>query len=107
MHRVVLSSFYHEYLRKVGVLNAAVTVQALVRNTELASWDRDNLEFGTYNIQANLTTETEVRTLKEKGVIVNVFTVDREADMQRLIAAGVDGLFTNFPQRLEALKRTL
>ena len=107
IHRVVLSSFHHEYLREVRALNSSIAVQALVRNTEFESLDWDNLEFEAYNIQANPTTEAQVRTLKAKDVTVNIFTVDRKADMQCLIAAGVDGLFTNFPQRLVALQRTL
>ena len=32
---------------------------------------------------------------------VHPYTVNATADMQRLIAAGVDGMFTNFPDRLE------
>ena len=31
------------------------------------------------------------------------YTVNAVADMQRLIALGVDGMFTNFPERLDAL----
>jgi len=34
---------------------------------------------------------------------VHPYTVDRPADMQALIDAGVDGMFTNFPDRLETL----
>lgn len=38
------------------------------------------------------------------GLFVHVYTVDEPALMQQLIAAGVDGLFTNCPDRLADLR---
>ena len=37
------------------------------------------------------------------GLAVYVFTVDDRAQMQQLLALGVDGLFTNHPDRMRAL----
>jgi len=34
---------------------------------------------------------------------VHPYTINEPADMRALIAAGVDGMFTNFPDRLDAL----
>jgi len=42
-----------------------------------------------------------------EGLAVYVYTVDAEPDMRRLLALGVDGLFTNFPARLRALLESL
>jgi glycerophosphoryl diester phosphodiesterase len=39
----------------------------------------------------------------QEGLAVYVFTVDDEEMMERLIDAGVDGLFTNRPERMRAL----
>jgi glycerophosphoryl diester phosphodiesterase len=38
-----------------------------------------------------------------EGLAVYPFTVDVEDDMRRLLDLGVDGLFTNYPDRLRAL----
>ena len=37
------------------------------------------------------------------GLAVYVFTVDEPPEMQRLLALGVDGIFTNYPDRLRKL----
>jgi glycerophosphoryl diester phosphodiesterase len=39
----------------------------------------------------------------EAGLGVNVYTVDEVPAMRRMLDLGVDGLFTNFPDRLRAL----
>jgi glycerophosphoryl diester phosphodiesterase len=38
-----------------------------------------------------------------EGLAVHVFTVDEEEEMRSLLDLGVDGIFTNFPDRLRAL----
>lgn len=41
----------------------------------------------------------------EKGMWINVFWADEVADMERLITLGVQGILTNFPERMRALLR--
>jgi glycerophosphoryl diester phosphodiesterase len=40
-----------------------------------------------------------------RGLGVHPYTVNEPAEMRALLGAGVDGMFTNFPDRLEALLR--
>jgi glycerophosphoryl diester phosphodiesterase len=44
-----------------------------------------------------------VEAAHREGLAVYVYTVDAEHDMQRLLDLGVDGLFTNFPERMRSL----
>jgi len=44
-----------------------------------------------------------VRALRRRGLAVFVWTVDDEAEMRRLLAAGVDGIMTDRPDRLAAV----
>ena len=47
-----------------------------------------------------LVTPESVAAAHQVGVEVHVWTVDDEAEMRRLLALGVDGILTNFPDRL-------
>lgn len=99
-HRIIISSYDHEQLRQVQRLNPEIEVQAVVVNLRGVE---DDPEFETYNVWTDTVSQEEVRVLCERGIAVNLFTVNEEGDMRRFIAAGAAGLFTDFPQRLKAV----
>jgi len=103
---VIISSFHHDWLREVQRRNPSIAVQALIGDSEAnpPDWGGD-LEFGTYNVLGTLIDEGQVRALTQKGVSLNIFTVNEEEDMLRFTRAGVAGLFTDFPQRAVTLLR--
>lgn len=47
-----------------------------------------------------------VKKIKKHGLEVHPFTVDNEQDMKRLLLWGVDGIFTNYPDRLHSLLKS-
>lgn len=52
---------------------------------------------------ADLVTEDLCIAAHQRNLSVNAWTVDDAERMRRLIAFGVDGIMTNFPERLDAL----
>jgi glycerophosphoryl diester phosphodiesterase len=50
-----------------------------------------------------LATRELVDAAHGEGLAVYVFTANREGEMQRLLELGVDGIFTDYPDRLRAL----
>ena len=52
-----------------------------------------------YHPGKEILTEKEVQACHAHGVGVNVWTVNRSSDMNRMKAWGVDGIFTNYPNR--------
>jgi glycerophosphoryl diester phosphodiesterase len=97
--RVVISSFNHAWLRQVRQLQPGLAVQALVGPLPLEPAP----EFQVYNASERAVDEAAVRAAVRRGLSVNLYTVNDEGDMRRFIAAGVSGLFTDYPQRLSAI----
>ncbi|HEV2802657.1 MAG TPA: glycerophosphodiester phosphodiesterase [Pyrinomonadaceae bacterium] len=54
--------------------------------------------------RAGLTPEA-VAALKRAGLEIHVWTINEEASMRRMIALGVDGIMTDYPDKLLALLR--
>jgi glycerophosphoryl diester phosphodiesterase len=68
----------------------------------LAGWPVREAEYGCYQVPerngiVRIVSPRFVRDAHEAGLKVQVWTVDREPDMRRLLEWGVDGLITNRP----------
>jgi glycerophosphoryl diester phosphodiesterase len=103
-HQVILSSFNHDWLRQAQALRPDIEVQALIGYLPFVPLDWGDLSFATYNALSMLITEEKVREVTGRGIALNLFTVNEIADMRRFVAAGVTGLFTDYPQRLAVLE---
>ncbi len=93
----LISSFDHPELAKTdkifrrGALFAKKVDDYFARTTRLGAY--------ALNLSMKITTAELVRQAHDQGLIVLVYTVNKHEDMQRLKAMGVDGIFTNFPDR--------
>jgi glycerophosphoryl diester phosphodiesterase len=104
LDRFLISSFNHVWLEEVKERRPAIEIQALIGYHTDRPLDWGALTFTTYNARSTLIQDEEIRQRKEQGLAINLFTVNEEADMRRYIALGVDGIITDFPQRLERLR---
>jgi len=113
-HRVLLSSFDHEQLLVVRRLNNAIAT-AVVTSDRLATpgeylhmldadayhpcccGAHDSMGFGSVSGMLDSRSIQETRDAK-RGV--NVWTCNDKDQMRQLIAAGVTGLITDFPNRV-------
>lgn len=125
--RVLVQSFEQESLLKVQELNDDVPLIQLVwyypseeDNSRLVEWtgvtpgpeeitDEDFQAVADYavGIGTNFIYEGEevidadfIRQANENGLPVHVYTVNETEEMERLMDMGVNGIFTNYPDRL-------
>ena len=107
-NRVMISSFKHDYLRQVRALDMDLVTAALVEEAHpqpaalLAERGAQ-----AYNPELGKITAVEIAALRALGYGVNIWTVNEEADMRALAAAGANGLFTDYPQRMKAVLREM
>lgn len=113
--RVVVGSFLDAQLAHFRRrLPAARTAAGAVESRNFLSLSLAHLEFlfrsPAYAFQlpewsgrVHVVTPRFIRAAHARGKRVHVWTVDEPADMRRLMGWGVDGLITDYPDRLMAL----
>ena len=101
-----ISSFNHTWLEEIMAMEPRIEVQALLGDNKGDIVDFKDFRFPVYNPRYTEIDEAIIRTLKAKGKKINLFTVNEAEEMIRFIGAGVDGIITDYPQRLNhILKR--
>jgi glycerophosphoryl diester phosphodiesterase len=101
----LFSSFSDAVLAELRRLSPHARLGVLVSPREASRWlERAHAVAAcAVNLWSGLATLEAVDTAHAAGLAVNVYTVDRPDEMRVLIARGVDGIFTNVPDRLRAL----
>ena len=103
--RVMISSFNHAYLKRCQTADSSIMTAALVEtpggNPEqivraCGAW--------AYNPGSDMITPEEAAVLESRDLPVNIWTVNDPKQMQALIDAGINGIFTDFPQLLRQLE---
>ena len=99
--QVVISSFNHDYLKRIHELNPNIPIQALtsVKIKNLSDY-LTNLGTNTCNPKLDVWSKKELKELALQGIQLNVWTVNDEATIKELIEAKVQGIFTDYPQKM-------
>jgi glycerophosphoryl diester phosphodiesterase len=103
--RTLFSSFYDPVLERLRALEPGSRVAVLVspRDAERPLERAHAVGAEALNPWLGMLSAELVDSAHAEGLAVYPFTVDREEDMCRLLELGVDGMFTNHPDRLRAL----
>ena len=101
---VLVSSFNHQYLAQIAasyphVLTGVLDTKPHVRQASLLR----RLGARTYHPRKTYIRLADIEKLKRQGFGVNVRTINDEKTMERLVRAGVSGIFTDFPQALASV----
>lgn len=100
--KIIFSSFNHATLFKLKELAPDIPVGALVENAGLtyAGFYCGQFGFQYYHPDFELLSAEAVKECKDKGVGINVWTVNDLYSFEKLVEWDVDGVITNFPRVL-------
>ncbi len=96
--RLLISSFTHGWLQQIAQRRPDLCLGALTA-TSAETGLKSAMAMNAYSVHfaLDVVDERYVKHAHQAGLKVLVYTVDLPADMQRLAAMGVDGIFTNVP----------
>ena len=97
----VLSSFDHEKLREAKQLRSSIRIGALIDKVPrgLAEF-AEKLGAWSVNPSRRCVTLEFVEDAHQRGLKVFVFTVNEPKEIARMQSLGVDGVFSDFPERV-------
>ncbi|MCC2377717.1 glycerophosphodiester phosphodiesterase [Bacillus wiedmannii] len=106
--KVIIQSFSEASLQKIHSLDVNIPLVQLLPYKKAAQLtELEMKKYKTYCIGLGMNykyiNSAYVKRIKKHGLEVHPFTVDNETDMKKLILWGVDGMFTNYPDRLHSL----
>ncbi|MCL2914388.1 glycerophosphodiester phosphodiesterase [Shewanella corallii] len=102
--QLLISSFNHRYLLEVKQALPEALVAPLVEGVPLDfAACGDKLDAFSIHLDVNFITEEMVSDAHSRGLKVYVYTVDREQDILWMQQMGVDGIFTNYPDRAQQI----
>lgn len=97
---VVLASFEEDYIKTAKALEPSMRTLGL--QSKMVEWEREDDSFADILgcAVSEEITEEMLRAVHMRGMQVWVWTVDKPEDMERLAKMGVDGIISNYPERL-------
>ncbi len=100
--RTMIQSFDVRILQHLHQLQSKVHLVLLVENLKGVDYNLKKLGFapGVYSPYYKLINKQDIKLLHSKVIRVIPWTVNNEKDMIRLIDKGVDGIITDYPDRL-------
>ena len=103
---VLISSFDGEVLELARAVFPASRLGVLPQQAGLRETLRlaERLSAFSVHLRCAFIRPAIVKSIRESGMCLYAYTTDRTQTFKRLIGAGVDGIFTNFPDRMIALR---
>ena len=104
--RVIISAFDYRCLIRIRALDSAIAIGYLVDDRVTASIlkQAEHLRARALHLSKKWATPRVVEQVHRAGLQLSLYTVNDPDEMVRYINMGVDGLFTNDPERLAKLK---
>lgn len=98
---VIYASFLHDELQHVRTVDPEASLMVLFGSLSRASVARA-VEYGSSSVglRHDKATHVLVDSFHRAGLLVFVYTADAPSDIQRALSLDVDGVISNFPERI-------
>lgn len=108
MNRIVISSFEPNVLSRLRELSAKIKLAYLVEpGFKKSKVDPisfvNKIQAVSLNMHKSQVRSDIFKKAKENKIPIFIYTVNTRMEMQRMIELGVEGVFTNYPDRLKKL----
>ena len=107
IEKFLVSSFNHHEIAMVKQLDNRIRIGALINGIP-SNYAAFAQELGAYSVHQSLRfiNDEFVRDAHRRGLKVFVYTVNSTEDIERMAALNVDGVFTNYPDRVLSIVRS-
>jgi glycerophosphoryl diester phosphodiesterase len=105
VQRTIVQSFHAEALLAVRALEPALALAILVRNRGAYDRELERSGAGILSPKHRALRKEDVERMQRRGVAVIPWTVNRPDAIRRLIDWGVDGIISDYPDRVLAALR--
>lgn len=104
-NNVILSSFNHYSMVKVKEYDNSIKTGLLYAATlyKGGAYARNVGAYALHPFFPSVMQKEVVTEIKKEGIMINAYTVNKEEDMKKLIQLGIDGIITNYPDKLNKL----
>lgn len=101
----IISSFKWDELEIFRKLDSSIDIAVLTEDNPIDAISfAESINAVSINPWFKNLTKSDVDVLKSKGFNVYAYTVNENEDIKTMMDWGVDGVFTNFPERVNELK---
>lgn len=106
-NKIIVSSFNHDSLEIIKNINSDIITAPLFYARVYNPWEYAKRLGSKYlHLYYKAVDHKLIENCHKNNIKVNVFTVDREEDIKKMIKLNVDGIITNYPLKaLEFLKK--
>ncbi len=106
LNRIILQSFDVRILEEIRRLDKNIPISMLIENDGGLEKNLEQLSFmpDIYGPEFTMVNEELIKKLKHLNIKLIPWTVNEVSDMKRLIAMGVDGIITDYPDRAVSLR---
>lgn len=106
---IILSSFDHNSMVKIKEIDNTIKTGLLYGATLYKAQDYAKIANADalHPFFPAVMDKEIVENIKKAGLLINAYTVNDKNDMQSLINLGIDGIITNYPDKLKVLLENL